>query len=96
MIKNEKITEINKSRKNLRDILMPEVTSFYGTQIEILNNNEVVVEGCKGILEYDNNSIRLNLGKMSVKFTGDNLIITCMNSDNIVIKGFITSVEFMT
>lgn len=95
MIKNEKKTENNKSKKSLKDILMPEMSIFSGTQIELLNNNEAIVEGCKGILEYDNNSIRLNLGKMSVKFIGDNLTVTCMNYDNLVLKGFITSVEFM-
>ena len=66
------------------------------SQMEITSNNEAVIEGCKGILEYDDVMIKLNLGKLNVRFTGENLRIRCMNVDNVIVSGFITSIEFLT
>lgn len=66
------------------------------TCIEMKGNTEAVVEGCKSIEEYDENMIRIKVKKMSVIFFGRCLEIKCMNYDSLVIKGFITSVEFIT
>lgn len=66
------------------------------TQIELLGNREAVVEGCKGILEYDENIIRLSINKLEVKFYGNDLSIRNLNSENIVINGNIHNIEFST
>ncbi|MGL5972138.1 MAG: YabP/YqfC family sporulation protein [Oscillospiraceae bacterium] len=94
MSKNDKIKD-EKIKKKLKDILIPELIDIQGSQIELLNNKEAIIEGCKGILEYDENTIRLNLGKMSVKFMGDNLSVKSMSGDNIILQGVITTIEFL-
>ena len=63
--------------------------------IEIKGNREAVVEGCKSILHYDENIIKVNMNKMIVSFFGRNLEIKCLTTDSLVIKGFITSIEFL-
>lgn len=65
------------------------------SQIEIAGNREAVIDGCQGILEYDENTIKLTTGKMSVKFTGRGLQIKVLTRDSAVIDGFISNIEFI-
>lgn len=62
---------------------------------ELSGNREVIIDGCRGILEYDENLIRLNAGKLSVRFTGRGLTIRNLKRDSVIIEGFIASVEFL-
>ena len=64
--------------------------------IEIRGNREAIIEGCKNIAQYDENMIKINMKKMGISFFGRDLEIKCLNSDSLVIKGFITSIEFIT
>ncbi len=73
---------------------IPQDTIGNASHIEIANNTRVLIEGCKGILEYEADHIRISTGKMIVKFTGRNLSLCCMNCDNVEIEGFFTSIEF--
>lgn len=66
------------------------------THFELNGNREVVVDGCKGILEYDENIVRLSTGKMITKFLGRHLNIKCLTPDSLVIEGVITNIEFIT
>jgi sporulation protein YqfC len=63
---------------------------------EISGNREVIVDGCRGILEYDDKSIKINSGKMITCFSGRGLTIKCLTEDSLIIEGFITSIEFVT
>ncbi len=66
------------------------------TQIELLGNSEAVVEGCKGILEYDDTIIKIAIHKMQVKFVGMELTIKSLNSESVIIQGKIGGIEFIT
>lgn len=94
MKKNLKNKETENSKKKLKEILIPSIMDLKSSQIEILGNNEAIIEGCKGILEYEEDVIKLNLGKMSVKFCGKNLTVKCMNNDSVILSGFISNIEF--
>ena len=50
---------------------------------------------CKGILEYDDDVVRVRAGKLVVRFTGRNLKIRCMTADSLVVDGFLRGMEFM-
>ncbi len=67
-----------------------------GVRFEMTSNREVTVEGCRGILQYDENIIRLNTGKMVTSFCGRGLAIKCLTPDSLIVEGFITSIEFIT
>lgn len=64
-------------------------------RIEVSDNKRAVVEGCKGILEYDENVIRLNTGGGFVRFTGSNLCVSCLTENSAVVTGIIAAVEFL-
>ena len=63
--------------------------------MDISGSREVVFEGNKGILEYSSSSIRINAGKYIVVFKGRELQIRSMNACDLVIWGFITSIEYV-
>lgn len=61
---------------------------------EMNGNREVIVDGCRGVLEYDENRIRIHAGKMVTCFQGRCLSIKCLTADSLIVEGFITSIEF--
>lgn len=61
---------------------------------EFSGNREAVVEGCRGILEYDENIVRLQAGKLTVRILGRGLTLRNLRRDSAIVSGFITSVEF--
>ncbi len=63
--------------------------------MEITGNREVILEGSLGILEYTDQSIKINAGKCIVSFKGRGLHIQCMSDSDIVVCGFITSIEYL-
>lgn len=63
--------------------------------LQFSSNREVTLDGCKGILEYQSEIIRINTNKMVVAFKGRGLNIKCLTTTSVVISGYITSVEFI-
>ena len=70
-------------------------TSAGGTHMELNGNREAVVEGCGGILEYSEETVRVRTGKLVVKFVGRGLTVKCLTADSLVVEGFFTGVEFL-
>ena len=70
------------------DLLMP--------HIELDSNKEVKVEGCKGIIEYNNCIVKINCGKLVLKITGTSLCLNNLNSGLFSVSGEILSLEFST
>ncbi len=69
--------------------------SIHGVfRLEMSGNHEAVIEGCKGILQYDEDTIRLNTGLLVVRFCGTDLSIPSMQSDQTIIRGQILSIDF--
>jgi len=65
------------------------------THMEINGNQEVIVDGCSGVLEYDTQAVRIKTGKLIVRFTGRGLVIKCLTADSLVVTGFLTGIEFL-
>lgn len=65
------------------------------THMEINGNREVIMEGCRGVLEYDTDVVRIRTNRMTVCFTGRSLVIKCLTVDSLVVEGFITGIEFL-
>ena len=74
------------------NILMDKINGVY---MNVCGNREVIFEGSRGIVEYNENSIKINTGKYIVAFSGRGLHIRCMNEFSLVIAGFITSIEYI-
>ncbi len=63
-------------------------------QISLLGNSEAVIEGCQGIIEYEDSVIRLNIGRYILKITGDGLCIRCFGANGVSVEGMIFKVEY--
>lgn len=66
-----------------------------GTQIEIINNTEAVIQGFKGIIEYTDTIIRMNIKEKQLEIYGQKLCISCLSSDSIVVRGIISRIEWV-
>ena len=75
---------------------LPSGALTQAVHLEISGNHRAVVEGCRGILEYEEGVIRLNTGSGVLRFTGTNLSMSCMTEDSAVVVGTILSLEFLS
>ncbi len=73
----------------------PLETLYNLSQIQLTGNREAIVEGCKGILEYDDCMIRLKTKSMQISFWGSGLMLKCLNTDNVIIEGKLERLEFI-
>lgn len=62
--------------------------------IDLISNKEALINGCKGIIEYDENSVRVNCGKMIISFEGSELSIRALSVEEITVNGEIIKIEF--
>lgn len=65
-------------------------------RMELNGNREVVIDGCRGVLEYDDTVVRINTGRMVVKFSGRGLSLKCLTPDSLIVEGFILMIEFIS
>ena len=65
------------------------------TRMELTDDRRVVVEGCQGILEYEEDIIRLHTTCGTVRFCGSGLQLSGMSTGGALITGKLLSVEFM-
>ena len=62
--------------------------------IELEGNRELLIDGCKGIMEYEDRLIKICTDTVIVSITGDELNIRTYTQEQIVISGKIISIEF--
>lgn len=63
--------------------------------LELRGNREATVEGCCGVLEYDDDVVRVKTRRQVVRFTGRGLAIRSLTADALVVTGYITGIEFL-
>lgn len=62
--------------------------------MELTGNQEVKIEGCKGVLSYDEDCVRVNTPGIIICLKGRSLCLKSLSPTCLVIEGFITSLEF--
>ncbi|MFI3141843.1 MAG: YabP/YqfC family sporulation protein [Clostridia bacterium] len=83
-------------KDKLSDITcMATSTELLSPNITFFANKQALIQGCKGVLEYNESSVRINCGKLVVKFVGENLSIKALNLDQIEVSGDIINFEFL-
>ena len=70
---------------------LPELS---GPIIKICSNKEASVDGCKGVVDYYENLIKLRISGGTVTFTGTELCITSFTSTTAVVSGKLQNIEF--
>ena len=86
---------MKKSRDEHRMKMPAFMANLEKVHMQISGNHEVILEGSKGIVEYGDKSIKINTGKYIIAFCGRGLHIQCMDDSDIVIHGFVTSIEYI-
>ena len=72
------------------------MTNVFGSGVhaELFSNKEVIIDGIRGVLEYSDLYIKLNIGKGTLDIYGSELEISALNAEGIVICGKIEKIEF--
>lgn len=88
--------EIEKRLKNLilNELDIPPLASKSCAHIELFANTSAGIEGCRGIVEYSEDKIVMNLGNVCAKFCGTDLIIRSFDGEAAVICGTFHTIEF--
>ena len=83
-------------KKKMTDILdLPKEVILNLPIISIVGNEEMHIENYKGILEYDNERIRIYTSNGILKLEGRGLFLRAMTTEEIVVKGTILKMEFL-
>lgn len=89
-------TEKLSFRERVAEMLdMPKEWVGDSPMISMVGNREVMVEGCKGIIEYTANTIRLNAMRYMIKISGADLELKAVASEYIHVYGKIAGVEYV-
>lgn len=64
------------------------------THTEIYSNKKLIIEGCFGIVDYQENYIKLKLKKGFLTLTGNDFLILSFDEEKIDIKGNLITIEF--
>lgn len=91
VFKTKKKSKINLI-KDPNEILNADLLNSAHT--EIYSNKKVIIEGCKGIVDYQNNLIKLKLKKGFLTLNGTDILVISFENEKIDIKGNFNSLEF--
>ena len=73
---------------------LPEILSPGVPHIEMQGNREIIIDGCRGILEYDEDRIELNAGSLVISFQGSGLVIKTYSENQTVLAGEVVGIAF--
>lgn len=63
--------------------------------IELYSNKRIIILDCKGVVDYSKDCIVLDLGELSLRIKGKNLVADSFVFGQTDINGDITSLEFI-
>lgn len=66
------------------------------SDIQITDNKEIVLDGCRRVVEYNENHIKLELPSMGVSIVGMQLKMRNFSIGGVIIKGQIHSLTFIS
>lgn len=82
-------------KKKERKVPIPDL-HLNDAKIEMLSNREIIVDGCKGVVEYGENLIKLNIGELTLGIAGDEMLIESFDSGVTVIRGKLAEISFVS
>lgn len=62
---------------------------------EIIGNSEVSVENFRGIIDYNENSFKINTQSGIIKIDGSDLVISSITDEGVRVRGTIIRLEFI-
>ncbi len=82
------------AKKFAEELQIPESAVKNTFRIEMRSTTDMSVEGCAGIVEYDENYISLNLCNCILSIRGIDLEITSFSEMQVLISGSVTDLSF--
>ncbi len=96
MRNNKDIKEKRVIKEKMSEILeLPREIVLDVPKIILVGNNDLSIENYKGIIEYSDSLIRINTNEYIIKIQGQQLEIRTITDEEIIIKGLITTVDFI-
>ncbi len=92
--KKEK-SDVNLKEKLTEVLELPKEIMLNVPKLTLLGNKDLIIENYKGIVEYEENRVRVNTAIGVIKITGSNLTIREITSEDIMVNGEIISLEFL-
>lgn len=74
---------------------LPGEVLFNIPKLVLTGNRTLLIENYKGIMEYDPLRIRISTGSGVIRISGKNLTIKHITSEDILIEGLISSIDFL-
>ncbi len=63
-------------------------------QIDLISNTRAIIDGCKGIIEYSEEKISLNLGNVCAEFCGAELNMNAFEDEQVILNGRFSTINF--
>lgn len=83
------------SAKAKQKIKLNGASLLTGLRIEMISNREFLLEGCNGVLQFNDNYVKLAVKDGNIILYGKNFDISGFEEKNITVRGNIDSVEFL-
>lgn len=84
----------NKTLTGKKSYIPPLPNPHFEPLIEIISNREINIEGCLGIVEYNDTFVSVNCKVFLINISGFGLCIRSDNKDSILISGEIAGINF--
>ena len=81
-------------KNNLRTIIPALPNPHFEPIIELISNREAIIEGCNGIIEYDDCTATINCRIYLLTFDGFNICLKMLSKDCISVTGNFTNISF--
>lgn len=65
-----------------------------GAVIELTGNRFAVIDGCDGVLDYNEEQVLVRAGRLTVRFAGQGLRVKRLTENAAVLEGTIRAVEY--
>lgn len=65
------------------------------SELQLTDNTELIIDGCKKVIEYDDNFIRLLLADREISIVGVSLKMRNFSNFGVVVNGKINSLTFI-
>ncbi len=63
--------------------------------IQLTGNRTAVVDGCDGIVDYDDEKVILRAGRLTVRIVGRDLKLKRLTESTAVVEGFLNGMEYL-
>ncbi|MEG0770935.1 MAG: YabP/YqfC family sporulation protein [Clostridia bacterium] len=83
----------NNLEKIAKVLDLPSELFTKGAKIEINGNTEMILDGCKGILNYDDTNLKISTGNGTIDIIGSELYVKSFLDQNMLISGYIKALE---